>query len=275
MSTTQLRVPGLNVGPSRSRASTSLRWSQPLRSMSRQDCPNAARLKPVRGARPLTGSRSRAAAAVPGAGGAVPVVGSPQVIATWLHPAAARTATRMVAVHRTRAHRLRANGPPSRRASSGPNSARPPAAGQRSAPRQVAGEGHRLSSAPAGRIRIVASAGLARSARRMVAAVVAGGLVLAAVLAPGAIGFGELTAGAAERAGPRRRRRCRTRPGCRWSARSWTGTGRRSPSSTTSTGCRSGSTRSPSRWTPPSWPSRTAGSSTRRPSTRRGCCGRC
>jgi membrane peptidoglycan carboxypeptidase len=48
----------------------------------------------------------------------------------------------------------------------------------------------------------VASAGLARSARRMVAAVVAGGLVLAAVLAPAAIGFGELSAGAAGRGGP-------------------------------------------------------------------------
>src|SRR3954454_1377002 len=67
VSTTQLRVPGLNVSPVRSRARMSLRVSQPLRSTSTQPAPNSSRSYPVRGARPLTPIAARAARAVVGA----------------------------------------------------------------------------------------------------------------------------------------------------------------------------------------------------------------
>ena len=81
----------------------------------------------------------------------------------------------------------------------------------------------------------MASAGLARSARRMVAAVVAGGLASAAGGPQPRSGSAQADAAPPDAADPTHRR-CRTRLGCHWSVRRWTGTGRRSRSSTTSTG---------------------------------------
>src|SRR3954470_3271870 len=59
-------VSACRVMAPRSRRRMSLRWSQPLRSLSVHAAPNCARLYPVIGPRPLTVSAARAASAVPG-----------------------------------------------------------------------------------------------------------------------------------------------------------------------------------------------------------------